>query len=204
MVKDLFKGCWTIPNLLSVVRIILIPIFAVLFYNDYPYWALFVLFLSGVSDFLDGKIARKYNQISELGKLLDPVADKLTQITIAVMLFLEFNKCDSASMKAFSWVFLFFLAKEAVMVLVGGIMLLIGIKPGAAEIYGKVATFVFYGVMLIVIAFAPEMGVLRTWLTLPEPAIKILVCISAVLTLVALISYIPGTLKQFKERKNQK
>lgn len=204
MIKDLFKGCWTIPNLLSVIRIILVPVFAVLFYNGHPYWALFVLFLSGVSDFLDGKIARKFNQISELGKLLDPVADKLTQITIAVMLFLEFHRCDSEGMRAFSWVFLFFLAKEALMILVGAIMLAVGIKPSAAEIYGKVATFAFYGIMLVVIAFAPEMGALRQFFVLPESVVMVLVVISAILTLIALLSYVPGTLKQFRERKNQK
>ena len=75
--KELFKGCWTVPNLLSVIRILLIPVFAVLFYDGEYLWAVFVLFLSGLSDFLDGKIARRFNQVSALGKVLDPVADKL-------------------------------------------------------------------------------------------------------------------------------
>ena len=74
--KDLFKGCWTIPNLLSVIRILLIPVFAVLFYKQEYGWAILTLVLSGLSDFFDGKIARKFNQISALGKMLDPVADK--------------------------------------------------------------------------------------------------------------------------------
>ena len=63
--------------------------------------------------FFDGKIARRFHQVSALGKVLDPVADKITQITIAVMLFLEFHKSTSGAMRAFSWVFLFFLCKEA-------------------------------------------------------------------------------------------
>ena len=83
--------------MLTVVRIILIPVFAVLFYNDQLIWAVFVLFLSGLTDFLDGKIARRFNQISELGKILDPIADKLTQITIAVMLFFEFRGADGGA-----------------------------------------------------------------------------------------------------------
>ena len=159
MIKNLFKGCLTVPNLLSLIRIILIPIFAVLYYNGHVGWALLMLFLSGVSDFLDGKIARRFNQVSDLGKILDPIADKLTQITIAVMLFIEFHNCQSSVMRAFSWVFLYFLFKEAVMVIGGAVMLAVGLRPGAAEIYGKVATFVFYGVMLVVIAFGPEIGV---------------------------------------------
>ncbi len=95
--KGLFKGSLTVPNLLSVIRIILVPVFAVLFYKDYLGWAVLALFLSALSDFLDGKIARRFNQVSELGKVLDPVADKITQITIAVMLFVFFRNGSAAS-----------------------------------------------------------------------------------------------------------
>lgn len=198
--KDLFKGCWTIPNLLSVIRILLIPVFAVLFYRQEYGWAILTLVLSGLSDFFDGKIARKFNQISALGKMLDPVADKLTQVTLAVLLFVSFNKAQDATLKAFSWVFLVFIVKEVVMVLGGAVMLACGIRPGAAEIYGKVATFAFYAIMILVIAFGPEVGVFRTVFTLPNVLMMILVIISAILTLVAFASYIPGTFRQFKER----
>lgn len=202
--KDLFKGCWTIPNLLSFIRILLIPVFGVLFYNGDYGWAVLVLVLSGLSDFFDGKIARKFNQISPLGKILDPVADKLTQITLAILLFLSFNRAVDENLKAFSWVFLVFIVKELVMVVGGAIMLACGIRPGAAEIYGKVATFAFYAIMIIVIAFGPEVGVFRAVFTLPNLAMMILVIISAILTLVAFASYVPETLRQFKERFSKK
>lgn len=198
--KDLFKGCWTIPNLLSVIRILLIPVFAVLFYKQEYGWAILTLVLSGLSDFFDGKIARKFNQISALGKMLDPVADKLTQVTLAVLLFISFNKAQDETLKAFSWVFLVFIVKEIIMVVGGAVMLACGIRPGAAEIYGKVATFAFYAIMILVIAFGPEVGVFRTVFTLPNVLMMILVIISAILTLVAFASYIPGTFRQFKER----
>lgn len=202
--KDLFKGCWTIPNLLSVIRILLIPVFAVLFYREEYVWAILTLVLSGLSDFFDGKIARKFNQISALGKMLDPVADKLTQVTLAVLLFMSFNKAQDETLKAFSWVFLVFIVKEIVMVFGGAVMLACGIRPGAAEIYGKVATFAFYAIMILVIAFGPEVGVFRTVFTLPNILMMILVIISAILTLVAFASYIPGTFRQFKERFSKK
>lgn len=198
--KDLFKGCWTIPNLLSVIRILLIPVFAVLFYKEEYGWAILTLVLSGLSDFFDGKIARKFNQISALGKMLDPVADKLTQVTLAILLFVSFNNAQDATLKAFSWVFLVFIVKEIVMVAGGAVMLACGIRPGAAEIYGKVATFAFYAIMILVIAFGPEVGVFRTVFTLPNILMMILVVISAILTLVAFASYLPGTFRQFKER----
>ena len=202
--KDLFKGCWTIPNLLSVIRILLIPVFFFLFYKQEYGWAILTLVLSGLSDFFDGKIARKFNQISALGKMLDPVADKLTQVTLAVLLFMSFNKAQDETLKAFSWVFLVFIVKEVVMVLGGAVMLACGIRPGAAEIYGKVATFAFYAIMILVIAFGPEVGVFRTVFTLPNILMMILVIISAILTLVAFASYLPGTFRQFKERFSNK
>lgn len=202
--KKLFTGCLTIPNLLSLIRIILIPVFGVLFYHGEVLWAVVVLVLSGLTDFFDGKIARKFNQVSELGKVLDPVADKLTQMTIAIILFLTFNKSENPVMVWFKWVFLFFVAKELLMVIVGAIMIAIGLKPSAAVIYGKVATFAYYVVMGLVITFGPEVGALRNVFTLPDTVMIILVIISAILTFVALLSYIPGTLKQFKEKKETK
>ena len=199
--KSLFTGCLTVPNLLSLIRILLIPVFGVLFYQGHIGWAVIVLVISGLTDFFDGKIARRFNQISELGKMLDPVADKLTQITIAIVIFLEFNKSTNPTMQWFKWVFLFFLFKELLMVIIGAIMLACGLRPVAAEIYGKVATFVFYAVMVLVIAFGPEIGALRTLFVLPDCLMIALVILAAVLTFVALLSYAPPTYKQFKEKK---
>ena len=202
--KSLFSGCLTVPNLLSLIRILLIPVFGVLFYQGHIGWAVIVLVISGLTDFFDGKIARRFNQISELGKMLDPVADKLTQITIAIVIFLEFNKSTNPTMQWFKWVFLFFLFKELLMVIIGAIMLACGLRPVAAEIYGKVATFVFYAVMVLVIAFGPEIGALRTLFVLPDWLMIALVFLAAVLTFVALLSYAPPTYKQFKEKKAEK
>lgn len=204
--KDLFKGCWTIPNLLSFIRILLIPVFAYLYYNDMKIEAVAVLAASGLSDMFDGKIARRFNQISALGKILDPVADKLTQITIAVMLFLDFKSADNKMINAFGWVFLVFLIKEAVMIIGGLVMLLMNIRPGAAEIYGKVATTVFYVGMTLIIAIGPEVGALNELLGFQMPAnlTGIIVVISAIMTLVAFASYMPETFRQFKEHFDEK
>lgn len=197
--KDLFKNWNTIPNWISFARIIMVPIFAVLFLNDEIVWSVFVLFLSGFSDFIDGKIARKFNQISELGKMLDPVADKLTQMTIAVLLYLRFNAADGL-VKTFSWIFLIFIIKEFVMVAFGAFMVAIGLRPGAAEIYGKAATFAFYAVMLLLFAFAPDVGAFTNLWVIPETLLVILVALTAILCVVAFASYLPTTYKQFKEK----
>lgn len=202
-IKELFSGCLTIPNLLSVIRIALIPVFGVLYYNGNILWAVVILFLSGLTDFFDGKIARKFNQISALGKVLDPVADKMTQITIAIVLYLQFRGSSDETIKAFSWVFLIFFAKEALMVIGGGLMIAFGLRPGAAEMPGKVATFVFYAVMIIIIAFGPDIGVFKAFV-LPNWAMMILVGVSVVLTIIAFCSYLPDVFRQVKERKDNK
>jgi cardiolipin synthase len=201
--KELFKGCWTIPNLISFIRILLVPLFAYLFMQGDFVPAVIVLALSGLSDCVDGKIARKFNQISALGKMLDPLADKLTQITLAVLLFLTFNKAEDTMLKAFSWVFLVFIGKEFIMVLGSVIMLSVGLRPGAAEIYGKVATLAFYVVMVFIIGFGPEVGAFRNLFTIPNTLMMILVIISAILTMVAFFSYIPDVIRQVKEKKNK-
>ena len=199
--KDLFKGCWTIPNLISVIRILLIPVFGYLFYNDEKILAVVILAVSGLTDMFDGKIARKFNQISDLGKVLDPVADKLTQITIAVMLFIDFKTASNPIINALGWVFLVFLIKEAVMIVGGLIMLLLNIRPGAAEFWGKAATVVFYVGMVIIIAVGPEVGALNSILNfeLPNVITGIIVVVCAIMTLAAFASYMPETFRQFKE-----
>lgn len=202
--KELFKGCLTIPNLISVIRIILIPFFAYYFLQGEYVVAVVLLAISGLTDCIDGKIARKFNQISNLGKLLDPLADKLTQITLAVILFLTFNKAEDEMLKAFSWVFLVFIGKEFVMVIGSVIMLAVGLRPGAAEIYGKVATLAFYVVMVFIIAFGPEVGAFNSLFTIPNVLMMILVIISAILTIVAFFSYVPDVIRQVKEKKANK
>jgi len=200
--SDLFENWATIPNLLSFLRILMVPVFAVLFLKGHYAWSVFVLALSGLSDFFDGKIARRFNQISALGKLLDPVADKLTQITIAVVLYITFAKAEDKLVKAFSWIFLIFLLKELVMIVGGAIMIAIGLRPSAAEMPGKVATFAFYVIMILIIAIGPEIGIFGQFI--PNWLMIILVCISVVLTITAFCSYIPGVRRQLREKKEKK
>lgn len=72
---------WTIPNALSFLRLVLVPVFAVLIVTGYDGWALVVLAVSGASDYLDGNLARRWNQVTRLGQVLDPFADRLYILT---------------------------------------------------------------------------------------------------------------------------
>ena len=87
----------TIPNALSIFRLLLLPVFAALYLmsKERPellYWSFGILVLSGLTDSLDGIIARRFNQISDLGKMLDPVADKITQVVVVICLAMRFRE----------------------------------------------------------------------------------------------------------------
>lgn len=91
MNKKVQSNFLTIPNCLSFFRIALIPIIVWLYIVKHEYWwAGGILILSGLTDLLDGYIARKYQLISDLGKVLDPIADKLTQFTVFICLLTRF------------------------------------------------------------------------------------------------------------------
>ena len=98
--KDLLKA----PNLMSIFRIVLIPVFLYIAFEmgfeDGKIYIFLVLALSWLTDILDGFIARKYHMITELGKILDPTADKLTQVAILFALWMIFSKiCRDAILR---------------------------------------------------------------------------------------------------------
>lgn len=197
-VHDLFDGWNTIPNWLSFIRIALIPVFAVLFVQGHQLVAVIVMICAALTDLFDGKIARKFNQVSNLGKILDPIADKLSQMAIVIVLLYTYWE------NPIKYLFFFFIVKEVLMLLGGALLLSKGMRPTAAEIWGKVATNVFYIAMIIILAFG-ENGALCdvTYFTLPSVVTWVLVALSAVSALVSLLGYVPGFLKQLKENKAQ-
>lgn len=201
-VGDLFENWNTIPNWLSFFRIAMIPVFSVLFIKEYYVAAFIVMIVAAVTDLIDGKIARKYNMVSNLGKILDPVADKLSQMAIVIILIYKFWN------DGIKYVLFLFIAKELVMI-VGGLFLLSkGLRPGAAEIWGKVATTVFYIFMIAIIALGGDNCALANVkffqpFILSQTVIDIMVVISAILTFVSLFSYVPGFFKQLKEKKEK-
>lgn len=201
-VKDLFTNWNTIPNWMCFVRIALIPVFSVLFVKESYIAAFIVMIVAALTDVFDGKIARKYNMVSNLGKILDPIADKLSQIAIVVILIFKFWSFDGP-LKYLLFLFIF---KELVMVIAGVILLSLGMRPVAAEVWGKVATVVFYTFMITIIAIGPSGALVGVWFfkALPMPVIYVMVAISAILAFVSLFGYAPGFLRQIKEKKNKK
>lgn len=126
----------TVPNALSALRILLVPFFAWAFLTGHTIIATVLLLASGLSDALDGFIARKFNQITEVGKMLDPLADKLTQGMVAICLAVKFSVIRP--------VLILFIVKELGMVCCASVLLKRKKGPGASRWYGKVATAMFY------------------------------------------------------------
>ena len=127
---------WTIPNALSVLRLIIVPFFAWSFLTGHTIIAFILLAISGLSDMLDGMIARKFNQVTELGKMLDPLADKVTQGVVAICLGIKYPIILP--------VLLIFVVKELLMLICASILLKKKKRPTAAMWYGKVGTAMFY------------------------------------------------------------
>ncbi|MFT4143324.1 MAG: CDP-alcohol phosphatidyltransferase family protein [Mobilitalea sp.] len=139
---------WRIPNLLCYIRFLLIPVFVVLYMKaNQPkeyLQAAGIVFLSGVTDFLDGFIARRFDMITDLGKLIDPLADKLTQAALIFVLVVKIK-----------WMFLLlilFVIMQLFMLIAGIVMLKKGTKLNGAKWFGKASTMVFYAVMLFLVA----------------------------------------------------
>lgn len=143
------KEWFTIPNILSYFRILLIPVFVHMYLSatePYEFYrAASVLGLSGITDALDGFIARKWNQITEIGKLIDPVADKLTQVAVALTLMARWP---------YMWILvLLFLVKEGHLLIHNIRLYRRGLKMNGSKWYGKVATIVFYLCMFVLVLF---------------------------------------------------
>lgn len=132
-----------IPNIITTFRLFLIPAFAYLMLITDNIWAASALFIiSGISDIVDGIIARKCNMITDTGKVYDPLVDKLMQITVLFAL----------AAKGFIplWAIIIIIAKELAMITVALILYIKKIIVHSRW-YGKMATVVFYAVILILV-----------------------------------------------------
>ena len=133
----------TIPNLLSMFRFVLAGVFAAIYWNaesqtDY-YAAVGVLALSGLTDFADGKIARHFHMISELGKVLDPIADKLTQAVVAF--------CRGRPGARMQVLLPVLVVKEVCQGIYGGYAVKQAGRNDGAKWCGKITTFYLYAMM---------------------------------------------------------
>lgn len=146
--SDSKSKIWTIPNLMSFFRILLVPVFIVAYLKterDIAVWPIVILIISGLTDLFDGLIARKFNMVSDLGKMLDPIADKLTQISVIACLAIRFNQL--------LLLLVVYIVKELAIIVGGLVMLKSKKQVPSARWFGKVSTFEFYLAMALLLVF---------------------------------------------------
>ena len=169
------KDIFSIPNLLSLFRLLLIPVYATLYLNAtqrYQYLlAGVILAVSCLTDMIDGKIARKYNMITTLGKILDPLADKLTQLTLTICLSLKYPVLYP--------VLGLFVMKELFQLVLGVVFLRKGKMLPGALMAGKVCTTILF-VSLIALVLMPN---------IPPVAVKAIAVIDALFLIISFVSY---------------
>ena len=180
------KQIFTIPNLLSFFRILLIPAIVVLYcVYDNPTAAILVVVISGLTDIADGKIARKFNMISDFGKILDPIADKLTQAAIALSLQFRFP--------LMVWLFVLMLIKEVIMSVTGALSVKYTGAVYGANWHGKVVTVLLYVVMVIHMI----------WSDMPMVVSNGMLLVCVVMMLISLYLYTSQNIKLIKKEKNE-
>lgn len=152
-IKNWKREIFSIPNLLSLFRLILIPVYAALYLNateDYQFFvAGTILTVSCLTDMIDGRVARKFNMITTLGKVLDPLADKLTQFTLTI--------CLSLKYPALYPVLGLFVIKELFQLSLGIFFLRKGKMLTGALMPGKICTTVLF-ISLIALVLFPNMS----------------------------------------------
>lgn len=185
--ENSLKENLTIPNLLSCLRLaVIVPLVKFIIEENYI-WAGIMLLISAVSDMFDGMIARRFNQVTQLGKLLDPIADKLTLIAVVVSL--------SVTDRAVLWFAAALFAKEMLMLIGGYIMLKKDFRPPASKWYGKTSTVIFYVSVGIIVLVRLILGIISYPLTI------VLFSITTAAMMFSLVMYSRYFLDMLRKRK---
>lgn len=172
----------TIPNMLSFFRLCLIPVIMWLYCVEDNYlWAGIVLIVSGITDTVDGFVARHFHMTSDLGKMLDPVADKLTQ---AAMLFCLLTRFPLMILPLGIMVL-----KEFFMGVTGLMVIQKTGKVFGADWHGKVTTWLLYAMMILHVF----------WYNIPAALSRILIAACVVMMLISLVLYGRHNLKALRE-----
>lgn len=182
-----------IPNILSVIRILLVGVFVYTFFCIDAYLSMLIFLLAGATDVVDGYLARKNNWVSELGKVLDPVADKLMQCTVLVCLYIK-------SIIPL-WFVLPFFAKEIFTLIMGLIVLKRRSVVVVSRWYGKMTVCLFYATIVLSV-------LTEDTLRAAHPIVPILVflpaVVCAIITVVAYVKHYAGLKHQKVNSKKSK
>ena len=174
---------WNLPNVLTMLRMALIPVFVVFYVTGLEKLALLVFLLASFTDWLDGYLARKHQQITAFGKLMDPLADKLMVCTALI--------CQGVR-GIFPWpAILIVMTKELVMIIGGTYMLGRGIVV-SAHYLGKAAQFSF--IIALILSFWHAEFALT-----PYPIDRVILWLAVAIALAAMIEYTVSSVRKLKQ-----
>lgn len=179
--EDTRKNVITIPNLFSFARILLIPVIILLYRAEKFSMAVIMILVSSATDVIDGFIARKFNMVSDLGKVLDPIADKLTQGMVMI--------CLSSRYPFMLWLIILFTVKELIMLFMGYLTMKYAHSVNSAEWYGKACTVLIFSSMAALILF-PGIGL--SW-------VKRIVILDAAAVVASLLLYMRFYIRIWKK-----
>ena len=179
-----------VPNILSVFRICLVPIFVIAYFiddHDVKYYAILVYVIAGLSDFLDGYIARRFDAQSKLGKLLDPLGDKLMTFTVLICI-----TVTNFSNYIFLGTVIVFFVKEILMG-IGGLIIhkKAKVELPPSNFIGKASTFIFFVVCAALMLFRIHLSNL---------VIALMLSVAMCLSLIALFVYLKSYVKIMRAR----
>ena len=202
-IRKLFTNVWTVPNVLTMIRLALIPVFVVFFWKGHPagqapvnYWikaALIVFVAASLTDALDGFLARKLNQITDFGKLFDPLADKLMVLTALV--------CQGLA-GVLPWTAIAIVAAKELFLVIGGLIMLNHNIVVYSNYVGKTAQVCF--IISLILSFFHEELTAAGWIILGMPLDVLLLWITVILSLIAMIIYIVSSVRTVKAREKEK
>lgn len=189
-IRKLFTNVWTIPNVLTMIRLLLIPVFVIVFFNTPDgqdrIAALIIFAAASITDLFDGMLARKLNQITDFGKLFDPLADKLMVVTAMV--------CQAIA-GVFPWAAVAIVACKELIMMLGGLFMLSKDVVVYSNYVGKTAQ-VFFILSLILSFFHYRLEALGV------QADIILLWITVGLSLTALVIYAAGAVRTIRKKGN--
>ncbi len=180
--RDYKDKIFTIPNIMSMIRIALIPIIVWLYcFKDSWVWTAVLLIASALTDIVDGFIARHFNMISNFGKAIDPVADKLTQFVMLICLLTRFPMMILPCM--------LLMAKEIISAITAMIAIRRTGKVEGADWHGKVCTCLMYAMMLLHVV----------WFNIPAVVSNIFIAVCTVMLVLSFFLYNTRNIKAAKE-----
>lgn len=177
-IKNWKKEIFSIPNVLSMIRLALIPLYVAIYLNAksafHYYISAGILAVSCLTDLIDGQIARHFNMITTLGKVLDPLADKATQFTLILCLAIRRNL-------TLLWaLIILFVAKESFQLIAGGLILRKGKILSGAVLPGKICTAILF-ISLVLMIMLPQLS---------DQVINIFCILNSIFLIISFIAYI--------------